>query len=186
MADDKRAANDPLKNQEPDPRMDEFKKAPDQWKEVVTLTHGSDRSAASSLQTLIMDADPAQYPALEKKLLAILADKAVTDVGANFACRMLRLIGSAGSVPALAKLLADEKTADDARYALQNIPGAEADAALRAALGTLKGKALAGLIGTNSARGDQEALAVLQKLAGEAGDVGDAAKRAVETLGGAK
>ena len=186
MADDKRAASDPLKNQEPDPRMDEFKKAPDQWKEVVALTYGSDRSAASSLQTLIMDADPTQYPALEKKLLTILADKAVTELGADFACRMLRLIGSAESVPALSKLLADEKTTDSARFALQNIPGAEVDAALRAALGTLKGKALAGLIGTISARGDKEALAAIKALAGEAGDVGDAAKRAVETLGGAQ
>lgn len=186
MADDKRAANDPLKNQEPDPRMDDFKKAPDQWKEVAKLTHGGDRSPASSLQTLIMDADPSQYPALEKKLLDVLADKNATELGLEFACRMLRLIGTPASVPALAKLLVDEKTSDFARIALQNIPGAEVDAALRAALGTLKGKVLAGLIGTISARGDKDALSAIKALAGEAGDVGDAAKRAVETLGGAK
>ena len=127
MADDKRAASDPLKNQD-DPRMDEFKKAPDQWKEVAKLKFGGDRTAASSLQTLIMDADVSQYPALEKKLLDVLANKDTTNVGADFACRMLRLVGTPASVPALSKLLADEKTANFARYALQLIPGAEVDA----------------------------------------------------------
>lgn len=184
MADDKRAASDPLKSQEPDPRMDDFKKAPDQWKEVSKLVHGGDRSAASSLQTLIMDADPDQYPALEKKLLALLAEPGCTELGIDFSCRMLRLIGSPASVPALSKLLADEKTSDSARYALQIIPGTEADAALRSALGVLKGKAKAGLIGTISARGDKEALAAIKVCMTEAGDVGDAAKTAVATLGG--
>jgi hypothetical protein len=185
MADDKRAANDPLKNQEPDPRMDEFKKAPDQWKEVAKLKFGGDRTAASSLQTLIMDADASQYPALEKKLLDILANKDTTELGADFACRMLRLVGTAASVPALSKLLADEKIADSARYALQLIPGAEVDAALRAALATSKGKAKAGLIGTISARGDKESLAAIKACVSEGGDVGDAASQAVITLGGA-
>ena len=166
--------------------MDEFKKAPDQWKEVAKLVHGGDRTAASSLHTLIMDADTAQYPALEKKLLEVLADKNTTELGADFACRMLRLVGTAASVPALSKLLADEKTADSARYALQLIPGAEADAALRAALGTLKGKAKAGLIGSISARGDKEALAAIRACASENGEAGAAAAEAVKTLGGAQ
>ena len=184
MADDKRAANDPLKNQEPDPRMDEFKKAPDQWKEVMNMEWGSDRTAASSLQTLIMDADPDQYPGLEKKLIALAGDPKCSALGVDFACRMLRLVGTAASVPALSKLLADEKTADPARYALQLIPGAEVDSALREALGTLKGKAKAGLIGTISARGDKEALAAIKTCVAEGGDVGDAASQAVITLGG--
>ena len=186
MADDKRAASDPLKNQEPDPRMDDFKKAPDQWKEVAKLEWGGDRTAASSLQTLIMDADVSQYPVLEKKLLDLLADSKATDIGRDFACRMLRLVGTSASVPALSKLLADEKSADSARYALQLIPGAETDAALRAALGTLHAKAKAGLIGTISARGDKEALAAITACASEDGEAGAAAAQAIKTLGGAQ
>ena len=186
MADDKRAASDPLKNQEADPRMDEFKKAPDQWKEVAKLEFGADSTAASSLQTLIMDADAEQYPVLEKKLLDLLGDEKATDLGRDFACRMLRLVGTSASVPALSKLLTDEKSADSARYALQLIPGAETDAALRAAMGTLKGKAKAGLIGTISARGDKESLAAIKECVSESGDVGDAASQAVITLGGAQ
>jgi hypothetical protein len=186
MAEEKRAANDPLKNAEPNPRLTEFSKSPEPWTEVAKIEWGGDRTHASTIQTLIMDADASQYPAFEKKLLAVLADKKLTDFARDFVCRMLALIGSAASVPALVKLLAEAKTADAARYALQSIPGAEADAVLRAALGVLKGKAKAGLVGTLSARGDREALAAIKACVSEGGDVGDAAALAVATLGGAQ
>jgi hypothetical protein len=186
MAEEKRAANDPLKNAEPNPRLTEFSKSPEPWTEVAKIEWGCDRTHASTIQTLIMDADEAQYPAFEKKLLAVLADKNCTDFARDFVCRMLKLIGTATSVPALAKLLADAATADVARYALQALPGAEADTTLRAALGSLKGKAKAGVIGTLSARGDREALAAIKACAAEGGDVGDAAALAVATLGGAQ
>jgi len=186
MAEEKRAANDPLKNAEPNPRLTEFSKSPEPWAEVAKIEWGGDRTHASTIQTLIMDADGSQYGAFEKKLLAVLADQKCTDFARDFVCRMLKLIGTAASVPALAKLLAGAATADVARYALQAIPGAEANAALRAALGTLKGKAKAGVIGTLSARGDREALAVIKACVAEGGDVGDAAALAVATLGGAQ
>ena len=186
MADEKRAASDPLKNAEPNPRLTEFSKSPEPWTELVKLEWGGDRTHASTIQTLIMDADESQYPTFEKKLLAVLADKHCTATAQDFVCRMLRLIGTSESVAALAKLLADEKTADCARYALQAIPGAEADAALRAALGALKGKAKAGMIGTLSARGDKEALAAIKACVAEGGEVGEAAALAVATLGGAQ
>jgi hypothetical protein len=186
MADEKRAASDPLKNAEPNPRLTEFSKSPEPWAEMAKMEWGGDRTHASTIQTLIMDADVSQYPTFEKKLLAVLADQQATAAAQDFVCRMLRLVGSAAGVPALAKLLADEKTADCARYALQAIPGAEADTALRAALGALKGKAKAGLIGTLSARGDKEALAAIKACVPEGGEVGDAAALAVATLGGAQ
>ena len=149
---DQRAASDPLKNLPPDARMDDFKKSPDPWVEVAAMTYGSDRTHASGLQTLIYDADPSQYPALEKKLLDVLGSKGCTDVARDFACRMLRLIGSSASLPALAALLADGTTSDMARYALENIPGADVDAALQAALPKLTGRARDGLAGTIAAR----------------------------------
>ena len=184
MADEKRAASDPLKNAEPNPRLTEFSKSPEPWAEIARLEWGSDRTHASTIQTLIMDADVSQYPTFEKKLLAVLADQHCAAAAQDFVCRMLRLVGSPASVPALAKLLADEQTADYARYALQTIPGAEVDGALRAALGTLKGKAKTGLIGTLSARGDKEALAAIKACVSEGGEVGEAAALAVATLGG--
>jgi hypothetical protein len=186
MAEEKRAATDPLKNAEPNPRLTEFSKSPEPWAEVARMEWGGDRTHASTIQTLIMDADVSQYPIFEKKLLAVLAEKQCPAAARDFVCRMLRLVGSSASVPALAKLLADGATADPARYALQTIPGAEVDAALRAALGTLTGKAKAGLIGTLSARGDKEALAAIKACVAEGGEVGEAATLAVATLGGAQ
>jgi hypothetical protein len=152
QAQDKRASSDPLKNADADKRMDEFKKSPDPWKEVAKMEFGGDRTFASGLQTLIFDADPSQYPALEKKVLAILADAGCTAAARDFACRMLSVIGSAAAVPALAPLLENAKTSDVARYALENIPGAEVDAALQAALSKLSGPARDGLAGTIAAR----------------------------------
>ncbi len=189
MADEKRTDTDPLKNQEPDPRMDEFKKSPDPWKEIAQLTWGGDRTHASTIQTLIMDADPSQYPAFEKKLLGLVTAHAYEAAGLDFVCRMLRLIGSPASVPVLAPLLADEKTADAARHALQTIPGTEVSAALRAALPALKGRPKAGLIGTLAARGDRDAQAAIQAIAkdpSETAEVREAAALAAATLGGAQ
>ncbi len=189
MADEKRAANDPLKNAEPNPRLTEFSKSPEPWTEIAKMEWGGDRTMASTIQALIMDADVSQYPGLEKKLLAVLDDKNCTDVARDFVCRMLRLIGTPACVPALAKLLENEKSADVARYALQTIPGFEVDAALRAALTILKGKTKAGLIGTISARGDRDAQAAIKAIAAdssEPADVRDAAALAVATAGGAQ
>ncbi len=149
QAQDKRAASDPLKNADADKRMDEFKKSPDPWAEVAKMEFGGDRTFASGLQTLIFDADPSQYPALEKKVLVLLDG---TDAARDFACRMLSVIGSAAAVPALAPLLETAKTSDVARYALENIPGAEVDAALKATLSKLSGPARDGLAGTIAAR----------------------------------
>ncbi len=151
-AQDKRASSDPLKYADADKRMDEFKKSPDPWTEAAAMEFGGDRTFASGLQTLIFDADPSQYPALEKKVLGILKDAGCTDAARDFACRMLALIGSAASVPVLAPLLEGAKTSDVARYALENIPGAEVDAALQAALPKLSGPARDGLAGTIAAR----------------------------------
>jgi hypothetical protein len=151
-AQDRRAANDPLKNADADERMDAFKKSPDPWLEAAKMEFGGDRTYASGLQTLIFDADPGQYAALEKKVLGILKDPGCTAAGRDFACRMLALIGSAASASALAPLLGDEKTSDAARYALENIPGPEVDAVLQSALPRLSGRARDGLAGTIAAR----------------------------------
>ena len=85
----------------------------------------------------------------------------------------------------LAPLLRDPNTAEAARYALQPIPGPEAAAALREALGSLSGKAKAGLIGTIAHRGDTTVRAVLAGIKenpSEDAVVRDAAARALAHL----
>ena len=148
----KRAASDPLKNAGNSKRDAWFKASPDRWKVATVMEWGGDRSMASELSVVIMDADPSQWPAMEKKLVAVLKHESCSDPARDWACRMLRLIGSPACVPALEPLLADPKQADRARYALELIPGKEVDAALNEALGKLTGKAREGLEGTIAAR----------------------------------
>ena len=148
----KRAANDPLKNANSSKRDAWFKASPDRWKVSTVMEWGGDRAMASELSVVIMDADPSQWPAMEKKLVAVLNDKTCTDAARDWVCRMLRLVGSPACVPALKPMLADPKQADRARYALEMIPGKEVDAALQEALGKLSGDARKGLEGTIEAR----------------------------------
>lgn len=62
------------------------------------------------------------------------------------ACQRLAAVGTADSVSALAKLLADDKLSDFDRYAHENMPSPMAGVALLEALPTLKGHLLAGVV----------------------------------------
>jgi len=148
----KRASSDPLKNAGRNKRYSWFKTTPNRWKEVAKMDWGSDRSMASELETVIKDADASQWPGFEKKLLKVLATPGTSAASRDFVCRMLRLIGSPACVPALAPMLSDPKLADQARYALELISGAEVDTVLKSALGKLSGDAKIGLEGTIKAR----------------------------------
>ena len=64
----------------------------------------------------------------------------------TIACKELAHRGDAGSVPAIARLLAVPELNHPARIALENIPAAAAGEALIAALDTTKGPALVGVI----------------------------------------
>ncbi len=81
------------------------------------------------------------------------------------ACQRLAAIGTADSVSALAKLLADDKLSDFARYALENIPSPTAGAALLETLPTLKGHLLAGVVDSLAVRQEKAALGALMDLA---------------------
>lgn len=77
------------------------------------------------------------------------------------ACRELARVGTKDAVPVLAALLGDEKYSHMARFGLEPIPDPSVDDALRAALGTVKGKLLAGVINSIGARRDEKAAAPL-------------------------
>ncbi len=84
------------------------------------------------------------------------------------ACQQAGEFGTAELVPALAKLLVDEKLSDYARSGLENIPGPEAAAALRAALETVKGGQLRGVVNSLGVIRDSKAGPALRKLAADA------------------
>ena len=120
-------------------------------------------------------------------MIGVIENRNATFAGKQFACRMLRLVGTEKSAPALAGLLADEKLSHMARWAMQSMPYASVDAAL---LEALKDKDLgwqvrAGVINTMGARKDPKAIAELAKnLKGSHAEITQAALLAIGRIGG--
>ncbi|MGZ5454349.1 MAG: HEAT repeat domain-containing protein, partial [Candidatus Aminicenantales bacterium] len=86
--------------------------------------------------------------------------------GLMAACRALRLIGGPDSVPVLEALVLKPETTDPARYALERIPGAEADQALLALLDKTQGDIRRGIVFSLGERRSAAAVPVLARLAG--------------------
>lgn len=106
----------------------------------------------------------ADQPDPTEKLIAILQSDAAFFEKAR-ACQQLGERGSPAAVPALAALLGDEHLSAYARSGLEGIADPRAAAALRAALGTLHGKPLAGAVNSLGVLRDAAAVQLLQPLA---------------------
>lgn len=132
---------------------------------LKTFDFGADRNEVEP----IADAVVAQHgnveanQDLERRLAGVLKEHGTRD-GKDYACRVLRIIGTAESVPVLAGLLGEKNHSHMARYALQSIPAPEAAAALRDSLGKVKGPLLIGVIGSVGCRRDAESVAALTSL----------------------
>lgn len=179
-----RAASAASSQRNPD-RLSNAGASADPWEECARLRYGDDRTYAWSVRAQVIATPPDGRPQIEERLIKALASPNRGDAGLAFLCQMLGLVGTAKSVPALTPLLRDPKTTDSARLALEVIPGPEAEAALRDALGALSGAAKAGLIGSIAARRDasaRPALAALKDAAKEPAVVRQAAARALERL----
>ncbi len=119
----------------------------------------------------------------EDKLIAVLKSDAPLKEKAD-ACRELAVIGTKNAVPALAALLGDENLSHMARYGLETIPDPSVDVALRAALGKLKGRLLAGVIGSVGVRRDAQAVKPLAGFLNDAdADVAHASALALGRIG---
>jgi HEAT repeat protein len=103
-------------------------------------------------------------PERTQKLIAVLQSDAGLFEKAR-ACQQLGEIGTKEAVPALAALLSDAKLNAYARSGLEGIPDPSAAAALRAALGNLKGNLLAGAVNSLGVLRDAEAVSALRNLA---------------------
>ena len=130
--------------------------------------------AAAGLMALPSQAQwqiPADPAAKKEDVAKLLATAQKTDaplIERFAACRELSVVGDKSAVPVLAALLPDEKMSHMARYGLEPIPGPAVDAALRDALGKLKGKLLAGVINSIGVRRDAKAVEPLAKLLADA------------------
>lgn len=101
--------------------------------------------------------------------IAAMLTSMLTDPGSSFVakvimCQQLANVGTDAQVPTLAKLLDDPQLSDPARYALEGMQSATADAALRSTLQRLGGKQLIGVINSLADRRDKEAVPAFEKL----------------------
>jgi len=120
----------------------------------------------------------------EARLLGVLKDPAATREAKATACRQLAVVATKDAIPVLAGLLTDENLSHMARYALEPIPDPSVDAALRGALGKVKGRLLVGVIGSVGVRRDAAAVPVLAKMLDDLdADVAQAAARALGSIG---
>lgn len=159
--------------------------ADDPYTQMLTYDFGQSRAALSAIEAEIRKTSPADHKAIEAKLIKAIESPKATFACKQFVCRMLRRIGTAGSVPALAKLLTDEKLSHMARFALQGMEADEAGAALRGAMGKVKGKLQVGILGSIGARGDAKAVGEVVKLITSAdAEVAGAAIAALGRIGG--
>jgi HEAT repeat protein len=101
---------------------------------IVNYERGMDTQPLIAVEQLIRDSQnqPEQRKYIERRLAELLAG--ATLEGKSFICKQLWFIGTAESVPAVAKLLFDEKTADMACYAIGQNQSLEAGQALRDAV----------------------------------------------------
>ena len=161
--------------------------------EVAKYEYGRSRQPLTELEDLIRSASdsPKRLKQIEKSLLKFLRSDA-TPAAKQFICRKLSIIGTKESVPALAAMLTEKATSsiepsDMARYALERIPGAAVDKALRDALGKTSGRVKVGIINSLGERGDGKAVKQLGKLlANSDKEVAEAAIAALGKIGGRK
>ncbi len=149
--------------------------------EIKNYKYGASRASLNQFEANIRNAAPTQLKDIEVQLQEVLGDAQATFFGKQFACRMLRRIGTEDSIPALQKLLADEKLSNMARFALQGIPSSEVDAVLRQALQELDGDLRIGVIGAIAQRGDARAVGQIAKWL-ESGNL-NLSRAAIKALG---
>lgn len=117
------------------------------------------------------------------KAVAILKDANASVYAKAKACQRLAVVGDKTAVPALAALLAHAELSAYARFGLEPNPDPAVDEALRAALGKLKGRQLAGVINSIARRRDLKALDALGKLRYDAdAEVARAAEQALAAV----
>jgi HEAT repeat protein len=157
-------------------------------REVAAYRYGQSREPLSRLSERVRDslADADERREMERHLIELVESDATVEAR-GFACRQLRLVGTAAAVPALSRLLDDARLGDMALLALASIPDHEAAEALSAALETSQGRLRIGIVEALAMRGvkdpafarlaegdDPEAAAAAIWALGRTGDLDDA------------
>jgi HEAT repeat protein len=154
---------------------------------IVSYERGMDRQPLIAVEALIRASQnhPEQRRYIERRL-ADLLDGATLEAK-SFICKQLWFIGTAASVPAVAKLLLDESTADMACYAIGQNPSPEASQALRKALNKTGPSVQVRVVNLLGDRRDAESVEAIGELVfGEHKSVAEAAVAALGKIGGGR
>lgn len=156
------------------------------FEQIAAYKYGQSRKSLIEVTKRIRDTygDPAARKDLTEGLTVLLVSDATADCK-RFVCEQLSIIGTAKQVPALAKVLTDERFSHMARLALERIPDASAAGALRSALSKAKGRILIGLINSVGERRDLQAVRALSVFVSDRDTVlAEAAVAALGKIGG--
>ena len=154
---------------------------------IVNYQRGMSREPLIAVEKLIRESQnqPEQRKYIELQLAELL-DEATLE-SKSFICRQLWFIGTADSVPAIARLLMDEETADIACYAIGQNPSTEAGKALREALNKVSPKVQIRIINLLGDRGDNQSVEAIGKLvSGTDREVSEAAVAALGKISGTR
>lgn len=136
----------------------------DVYQAVANREFGTASAEMKAIEKIVHAAKPADYPAIETKLIGILKAPGASMAGKQFALRMLRFVASPKCVPDVSKLLQDKDLAHMARNVLTGLEGRKVEAALRDALAETQGPVRLGIIATIGDRKDESSLKALSKL----------------------
>lgn len=154
---------------------------------LKTYEWGVEPKAVQSIQDAVVASHGDD--AARKKLESTLAEVLGTDLpraAKDTVCRALKTIGTAHSVPALAKLLHDEELSHMARHALEANDSPEAVKALVGAIDKAPKKIKIGIISSLGARGEGVPVAPLAKaLSDKDADISTAGALALGAIGSA-
>jgi len=157
----------------------------DNYQALIKREFGTALKEMAAIEKEIQLGRPQDYPAIEARLIAVVESTEATAPGKQFACQMLRIVGSPKCVPAVSKLLTDEKLSHIARAVFLRMHDSAVDEALRSALGRTSGILRIGMMNTIGDRGDRQALPALAGVI-KAGDEASsrAALNAIGKIGG--
>ena len=130
---------------------------------LAKYNYGDSRQPLLDLQAYMAKADPAARAGLEKQFIALLEKPDVPTGAKDAICRMLVMIGTPASIPALEKFSADPQAGFLAVYALMVYPP-EANAALLRLLDKSSTNIRTEVIGALGRRGAVEAVPALAKI----------------------
>ena len=138
--------------------------AADPYQAIIKRDFGTNVAELAAIDKGIGETAPAQYGKIEAKLLAVLEAPEATMPAKQYVCQSLRVVGSPKCVPAVAKLLADEKLSHVARQVFLGLNDPAVADALQKALGQTTGNLRIGIVNTIGDRRDAQSLAALATL----------------------